>query len=129
MKIKLTLFVAVVAVALFGMGCASVVETMTGTLFPEDYTVKKEQPETEYNENVSERPRNEPHGFDISKGLVAYYPFNGDAKDTSGNNHHGDVKGAILGEDRHGKPSEAYYFDGKDECPQRKVYLCYLVCR
>ena len=63
MKTKITLFVAVLASVLFGMGCTSVVETMTGTLFPEDYTVKKEQPETEYNENVSERPWNEPRGF------------------------------------------------------------------
>ena len=63
MKTKLTLFVAVLAVALFGMGCVTAVETMTGTLFPEDYTVKKEQSGIGSAENSSERPWSEPRGF------------------------------------------------------------------
>ena len=50
MKNKLTLL----AVALFGMGCVTAVETMTGTLFPEDYTVKKQQSGIGSAENVSE---------------------------------------------------------------------------
>jgi hypothetical protein len=52
--------------------------------------------------------------IDLSEGLLAYYPFSGDAKDASGNNHHGVAKGASLGEDRHSKPSGAYFFDGID---------------
>ena len=63
MKTKLTLFVTVLAAALFGMGCTSVVETMTGTLFPEDYTLKKEQSGIGSAENSSERPWNEPRDF------------------------------------------------------------------
>ena len=63
MKTKLTLFVTVLAAALFGVGCVTAVETMTGTLFPEDYIVKKEQSENGSAENVSERPWNEPRGF------------------------------------------------------------------
>ena len=51
MKTKLTLFVAVLAAALFGVGCASLETTQTK----------------------------------LKKGLVAYYPFNGNAKDESGN--------------------------------------------
>ena len=44
--------------------------------------------------------------------LVAYYPFNGNANDESGNGNNGTVYGAILTEDRFGNPNSAYYFDG-----------------
>jgi hypothetical protein len=44
--------------------------------------------------------------------LVAYYPFNGNANDASGNNHNGVVNGAQLVSDRFGYPNSAYYFDG-----------------
>ncbi len=74
MKTKLTLFVAVIAVALFGAGCAS-----TEPAF-------------------------------VSDGLVAYYPFNGNAKDESGNGNDGEVKGVILCVDRNGNPESAYEF-------------------
>lgn len=49
---------------------------------------------------------------DISDGLVACYPFNGNANDESGNGNDGTVYGAILAEDRFGNPNSAYYFDG-----------------
>ncbi|MCP4119753.1 MAG: hypothetical protein GY737_31010 [Desulfobacteraceae bacterium] len=52
---------------------------------------------------------------DISDGLVAYYPFDGDAKDKSGNKNNGTVHGAILTEDRFGNANSAYYFDGIDD--------------
>ena len=45
-----------------------------------------------------------------STGLVAYYPFNGNANDASGNNNHGTVKGATLTTDRFGKANSAYSF-------------------
>jgi len=48
------------------------------------------------------------------KGLVAYYPFNGNANDESGNNHHGTVNGATLTTDRFGNANSAYSFDGND---------------
>ena len=79
MKTKLTLFVAVIAVALFGMGCAS-----TQPAF-------------------------------VSDGLVAYFPFNGNAKDESGNKNDGTVNGAVLRTDRHGASNKAYQFDGLDD--------------
>ena len=69
MKTKLTLFVSVLVVALFGMGCSS-----------------------------------------LGKGLVAYYPFNGNAKDESGNGNDRLVKGATLTEDRNGETAGAYAF-------------------
>ena len=48
-------------------------------------------------------------------GLVLYYPFDGNAKDTSGNNINGDVHGAVLSTDRFGQRNSAYYFDGIDD--------------
>jgi len=45
-------------------------------------------------------------------GQVAYYPFNGDANDESGNGNHGTVHGAGLTTDRCGTPESAYEFDG-----------------
>ena len=44
-------------------------------------------------------------------GLVAYYPFNGDASEVLGLED-GKVVGATLTADRFGNPDRAYYFDG-----------------
>lgn len=44
--------------------------------------------------------------------LVAYYPFNGNANDISGNMNHGIVNRAKLVPDRFEKSNSAYYFDG-----------------
>lgn len=50
---------------------------------------------------------------DDNTGLIAHYPFNGNAKDMSGNGNHGVVNGATLTTDRFGKANSAYSFDGK----------------
>jgi hypothetical protein len=52
---------------------------------------------------------------DINTGLVAYYPFSGDAKDKSGNGNDGIVKGAVLTYDRFGNPNSAYSFNGTSD--------------
>ncbi|MBF0111389.1 MAG: hypothetical protein HQK74_01480, partial [Desulfamplus sp.] len=52
---------------------------------------------------------------DLNDGLVAYYPFNGNANDESGKGHHGTVTGATLTADRNGKANSAYSFDGVDD--------------
>ena len=74
MKTKITLFVAVIVVALFGMGCSS-----------------------------------------VDNGLVAYFPFNGNAEDASGQGHETEVIGARLTADRFGQEERAYLFDGKQD--------------
>ncbi len=51
----------------------------------------------------------------LSDGLVAFYPFNGNAIDASGNGNHGTVNGAVLTSDRNGISNSAYEFDGKDD--------------
>jgi len=48
----------------------------------------------------------------IDSGLVAYYPFNGNAEDASGHENHGFVYGATLSFDRNGRNNNAYKFDG-----------------
>lgn len=51
-----------------------------------------------------------------SAGLIAYYPFNGNANDVSGNNNHGEVFGeAPLTADRNGKTNSAYSFNGRNQ--------------
>ena len=52
---------------------------------------------------------------DLTDGLVAHYPFSGDANDQSGNENHLSVQGASLSTDRFGMTGSAYSFDGKDD--------------
>jgi hypothetical protein len=47
-----------------------------------------------------------------SNGLVAYYPFNGNANDQTSNGNNGIVNGATLTVDRTDFENSAYYFDG-----------------
>lgn len=47
--------------------------------------------------------------------LVAWYPFNSNAMDESGNGNHGIVLGPTLTADRFGLEDRAYYFDGVDD--------------
>lgn len=49
------------------------------------------------------------------EGLVAWYPFNGNANDESGNNNHGVISGSTLTSDRYGALNMAYYFDGVND--------------
>ena len=51
----------------------------------------------------------------INDGMVAYYPFNGNAKDASGNGNHGMVYGAALTSGRNGDIDGAYSFDGAND--------------
>lgn len=47
-----------------------------------------------------------------TSGLVAHYPFNGNANDASGNGNNGTVNGATLVYDRFGNADRAYGFNG-----------------
>ena len=51
----------------------------------------------------------------LQNGLVAYYPFCGNANDDSGNGNNGTVNGATLSVDRFGNSNSAYSFDGVDD--------------
>jgi len=56
--------------------------------------------------NFSQIPAN------LRQGLVAYYPFCGNANDMSGNGNNGTVSGASLTTDRFGALNSAYNFNG-----------------
>jgi hypothetical protein len=48
----------------------------------------------------------------LRNGLVAYYPFNGNANDESGNGNNAIINGALLSANRFGNSDKSYYFDG-----------------
>lgn len=48
----------------------------------------------------------------LTQGLVAYYPFNGNVNDQSGNGKNGTINGATLPNDRNTVPNSAYSFNG-----------------
>ncbi|WP_167879431.1 LamG-like jellyroll fold domain-containing protein [Methanococcoides sp. NM1] len=54
------------------------------------------------------------------KGLVAYYPFDGDVRDYSGNNNHGTNNGAVFVS---GVRNQALSFDGKDDYVRSPVNI------
>ena len=64
---------------------------------------------------------NDPNSTPLQQGLVAWYPFDGNASDMSGNGNHGTVNGATLGTDRHGVAGKAYSFDGVDDFIEFKL--------
>jgi hypothetical protein len=53
----------------------------------------------------------------LKNGLVAYYPFDGNTNDNSGNGNHGTKRGGVsLVPDRFGQSGNAYNFDGSSGC-------------
>ncbi|MCX6256557.1 MAG: hypothetical protein NTW49_01430, partial [Bacteroidia bacterium] len=51
-------------------------------------------------------------GFVNNNGLIAYYPFNGNANDASGNGYNGYLNGPVLANDKDNNPNQAYSFNG-----------------
>jgi hypothetical protein len=71
----------------------------------------------------------------LTNGLIAYYPFNGNANDESGNTNNGSVLGATLTTDRLGETNSAFLFDGVasaitvlDSTPLRLSGTDYTIC-
>lgn len=54
----------------------------------------------------------------IKSGLVAYFPFNGNANDASGNGNNGTVIEAALTSNRFGKSNSAFYFSSINCSPR-----------
>ena len=59
----------------------------------------------------------------MNDGLVAYYPFNGNANDESGNGNNGTVNGASLTTDRFGDSDKAFYFNNNNISIQHNSLL------
>lgn len=51
----------------------------------------------------------------LANGLIAYYPFNGNANDASGSGNNGTVHGATLATDRFGNANSAYSFNSSNK--------------
>jgi hypothetical protein len=51
----------------------------------------------------------------LTNGLVAYYPFNGNANDASGNGNNGTVYGATDGTNRFGVTNSSFNFNGTNQ--------------
>ncbi len=51
----------------------------------------------------------------VYSGLIAYYPFDGNANDEGGYSNDGTVSGAIMSDDRFGQENSAYEFDGVND--------------
>jgi len=81
---------------------------ITGKLWPYLYEVKLISPTP----NPSPTPDSSP---DLSRGLVAYYPFYGNAEDNTAQVNHATVHGATLTTDRFGRSHQAYQFDGETD--------------
>lgn len=54
----------------------------------------------------------QPPSYVPTSGLIAWYPFSGNALDESGNGHDLTVNGAMLADDRFSNTGNAYHFDG-----------------
>lgn len=67
-----------------------------------------------YNRTLSESEIKGLYNNEKSGRLAAYYPFNGNANDESGNGNNGTVYGATLTTDRFGNQNSAYSFNGID---------------
>lgn len=52
--------------------------------------------------------------INLENGLLAYYPFNGNTNDESGNDNHGTGINVILASDRFGTADKAYDFNGSN---------------
>ena len=66
--------------------------------------------------DCEDAPANTECKVELTRGLLAYYPFNGNANDASGNNNHGTpMNGAFFTTDYLGKPNKAAGFDGVDD--------------
>ena len=63
---------------------------------------------------ISSSKNNSATSINLNQGLVAYYPFTGNANDASGNGYNGNPLNVTLTIDRRGKKKSAYLFDKVD---------------
>ena len=64
----------------------------------------------------NKKEKSKPCDASLQNGLIAWYPLNGDAKDYSGNNKHGQLmNGTGFSSDNRGRADSAAQFDGSDD--------------
>jgi FtsZ-binding cell division protein ZapB len=64
--------------------------------------------------DATQTPGQPSTGVNLSNGLIAHFPFSGNAQDQSGNQNDLENRGAVLTEDRFGIKDSAFSFDGKE---------------
>ncbi len=108
--------------AIDSIGCqdndTSVVSILNPKISPRDTVVCKSSQVTLRGSINSASSSNTTCGYmpyALKSGLVAWYPFCGNANDESGNGNHGTVNGATLSTDRFGNSGKAYSFDGVND--------------
>lgn len=68
-----------------------------------------------YKPSPQKLPIKQAHKIGSTDQLVAYYPFNSNANDESGNQNNGIIHGAVLTDDIKENSNSAYFFDGEDD--------------
>jgi hypothetical protein len=99
-----------------GAGLGSYTSSITGLSTNSNYYVRAyatNSAGTSYGDEVSFTTLSIP--LTLNNGMVAYYPFNGNANDESGNGNNGVVNGATLTTDRFGNSGKAYSFDSQTD--------------
>ena len=61
------------------------------------------------------KPHNQNPPVVVEEGLIAYYPFNGDAREVTGYVNNGYVMGPLLSYDRNNNHHNSYYFNGNED--------------
>jgi hypothetical protein len=120
-------------IVLFNDSISNVTNTVSVPAKYEEYTLTVSKNELSKTKTISKEvlasSSSDPLEFVLGSyiptdGLVAYYPFNGNANDESGNNFHGTLYGApYLTEGVRGKANSAYGFDGVDDYIETKKGL------
>ena len=97
--------VMVVYILLFGSGEERALRTVITVLKDKLATARtsKEKP-------TSTEPAAKSLPPSLKEGLIAYYPFNGNVNDESGNGNDLEIQGATASPDRHGIENSAYAF-------------------
>ncbi len=113
-----TIVLSLLIILLFGCTAAPSPATPTPTTPPIATPLPTEtsSPPTPIPEPTITISPPEPTEPDLNTDLGAFYPFNGDANDQSGNENHGEINGdATFTEDRFGNPDSALLLDGVDD--------------
>ena len=63
-----------------------------------------------------------------TNGLVGWWPFTGNAIDSSGNGNNGTVNGATLTSDRFGNTAKAYEFNGLNQFISVASIKYHIIC-
>ncbi len=95
-------FILIALLFLFSVSCSKTVTKTNTVTITDTITVTKTDTVTKLDSNVH-----------LTNGLIAYYPFNGNANDVSGNNLNGTINGGVsFGNDVKGNANSAVTFDG-----------------